>query len=492
LSNTDSNLVQLKPGDLSSSGRHIPVPFNLCIQDAGAVHDIRFESILRLVPGRRLTGLAHWQGNRIIAKLFFQPGSWQRKCSRDKQGIQVIMEAGISTPRLIESIDSDAAECGVLLIEYLENGEGLRHLIETAVDDEQCLSVLSQVVQIIARSHDAGLWQKDIHLGNFMLQDGRVYLLDGGDIGQSDGSLGLDTRLNNLALFFAQLTVDMDTQIPILLDEYVTNTGVAAVNREEFLQRVVQARTRRLKVLENKLFRSTTAHCCLKTRTRFLVYDRAIHSAAVERFVRNPDEFIDEDSVIKPGNSSTVSRIELDETSYVLKRYNIKNKWHGIKRLFRPSRAHHSWRNAAVLEMLGISTSHPYLLMEERILGVMRRRAFFLGEQIAGPTLAELIEADNGDEVMHALAQLQQYLTTFATYLISHGDMKASNFIFSDGCLYVLDLDSMKRHQQPATFARAYLKDLMRLQKNFLGTRYEDAVERMIVNLKTHKPGISQ
>jgi len=32
----------------------------------------------------------------------------------------------------------------------------------------------------------------------------------------------------------------------------------------------------------------------------------------------------------------------------------------------------------------------------------------------------------------------------------------------------------------------------MRLQKNFLGTRYEDAVERMIVNLKTHKPGISQ
>ena len=85
--------------------------------------------------------------------------------------------------------------------------------------------------------------------------------------------------------------------------------------------------------------------------------------------------------LIKDGNSATIARVEVDCQQWVIKRYNIKNFWHWLKRCWRPSRAAVSWRNAHLLEQLGIETPAPIAMLEQR-WGWLRGRAYYVSQCI--------------------------------------------------------------------------------------------------------------
>ena len=164
--------------------------------------------------------------------------------------------------------------------------------------------------------------------------------------------------------------------------------------------------------------------------------------------------------MLKDGNSSTVAMIKINERNYVLKRYNIKSFWHGISRAFRPSRAHHSWRNASVLEMLGVATAHPFLYLEERVFWLFRKRAYFLCEYIEGRDLGTAWEKQEVAISENEMVVLFRGLfKIMADYRISHGDMKATNFLLQDKELYVLDLDAMERNRSRSRFVEKFSKD---------------------------------
>ena len=69
-------------------------------------------------------------------------------------------------------------------------------------------------------------------------------------------------------------------------------------------------------------------------------------------------------------------------------------------------------------------------------------------------------------------------------YKISHGDMKATNFIFYEDKLLVLDLDAMKRHSNTKSFQRAIQKDLDRFMKNWRESPHEEEFRKIIYDLK--------
>jgi tRNA A-37 threonylcarbamoyl transferase component Bud32 len=143
-----------------------------------------------------------------------------------------------------------------------------------------------------------------------------------------------------------------------------------------------------------------------------------------------------------------------------------------------PSRAHHTWRNAWMLEMLGIATPHPFLMLEERVLWLFRRRAYFLMEKVPAANLIDQLESGDATpgEVAESFEKLFQILHA---YRISHGDMKATNFIFSDQKLYVLDLDAMRRHKSQSRFDTASARDLARFQQNWKGSEFEPVFTKM-------------
>ncbi len=478
--------------NLIAMGRHIPTPFHLALIDDGAEVLLKINTILRIVPGKRIVALCNWNKQTVIAKIFYRPGHWKQSILRDLRGMTSLREAGIPAPKVISQNSIADQNGAVLLIEYLKQANSLLSLFAGASTDAERYSIMAMGVGAIARCHKAGLWQRDIHLGNFMLSSDKVYVLDGGDIKGEGKPLDSKTRLQNLAVFFAQAPFAFDTKIPDLLKLYLktadallaSSTGVD-VSAAQLQASVTDARQKRLQNYERKLFRSSTAHRMLKNRHRFAVYDRNIHSPEIERFIENPDALLANAKMLKEGNSSTVAIVQLAGRDFVLKRYNVKGFLHGLKRLFQPSRAHISWRNAAMLGLLGIATPHAYLMIEERIMWLLRRRAWYLSEYVQSENLLDQVEKTDGGgvSVSTVVERFQELLKAMQTYRISHGDMKASNFIIRDGRLYVLDLDAMRHHRTASAAQLALEKDRERFRRNWDGTVFEPAVKKMLGEL---------
>ena len=458
-------------------------PFYLALSTG---ESLLIKRVFRFLPGRRLTALARRQDTPVVAKVFFRPGHWRRHLRREMQGIAALQSAAVPTPTVLQSIDG--ANGGAFLLEYLDGGRTLLDIAggqtSKTTDGRERVHAVRQAASLIGRCHRNGLWQQDAHLDNFMLHDGRLYLLDGAAVRRSAIRLKILFRFKarrNLALFFAQFPAFMDevdsSSLSDLLAVYQAESGMGFLHAS-FQKHVDAARRRRLRRYERKLFRSTSAHRAIRRRDGFLVYRRDLDSPGLHELAENPDRAINEGRILKRGNTSTVAEVTLDGAAYVLKRYNIKNFRHGLRLLLRPSRARRSWRNGLLLGMLGIATPRPCLMLEQRRLWLLRRRAYLLCEKVEGPTLESLIHENKASAAIDtALQQLKKVLAIFERHRISHGDMKASNFILSpDGGLHLLDLDAMTHHRTRHRHRRLLQKDHHRLLKNFNGSTHLPAL----------------
>jgi tRNA A-37 threonylcarbamoyl transferase component Bud32 len=469
--------------ELIIMGRHIPTPFGISVETEQGAVELKIDSLLRIVPGKRLVALSAWQNRTVIVKIFISNNRWKRGMLKDIAGINRLKQAHIPSPNLLLQTTTSDRKAGVLVIEYLRQGASLAALFDEAKSDEDKTEVLQMGVKAVADCHQAGLWQNDIHLDNFMLCAGIVYVLDGADIKSKGSVLDTETRLKNFAMFLAQFPVSQDEHWRELFDQYSKQaSGLTAEDAAGFTKRIIGARRNRLNAYERKLTRSTTANRCEQGSNFFYIYDRSIHSPELDRFIADPDSFITEEQLLKDGNSSTVAMVKINERNYVLKRYNIKSFWHGISRAFRPSRAHHSWRNASVLEMLGVATAHPFLYLEERVFWFFRKRAYFLCEYIEELDLGTAWEKQQLEVSENEIVGLfRDLFKIMADYRISHGDMKATNFMLQDKELYVLDLDSMIRNKSRESFTEKFSKDLKRFRKNWVGTSMEPEVETLLI-----------
>lgn len=468
--------------ELIAMGRQIPTPFGIRVETEQGTVELKIDSLLRVVPGKRLVALSTWQNNTVIVKIFINSNRWKRGMLKDIAGINRLKQARIPSPSLLLQTTTADKKGGVLIIEYLRQGASLATLFDEAKSEEGRTEILEMGVKAVADCHHAGLWQNDIHLDNFMLCAGVVYVLDGADIKRKGDSLDTDTRLKNFAMFLAQFPVSQDKQWRDLFDQYSKQApGLIADDAAGFSNRIIKARRKRLNVYERKLSRSTTANRSEQGANFYYIYDRSIHSPELDRFIADPDSFINGQQLLKDGNSSTVAMIKINERNYVLKRYNIKSFWHGISRAFRPSRAHHSWRNASVLEMLGVATAHPFLYLEERVFWLFRKRAYFLCEYIEGHDLGTAWEKQELEiSEIEIVALFRNLFKIMADYRISHGDMKATNFLLQGKILHVLDLDAMTRNVSKAKFTEKFSKDLLRFRKNWVGTSMEPEVETLL------------
>jgi tRNA A-37 threonylcarbamoyl transferase component Bud32 len=66
-----------------------------------------------------------------------------------------------------------------------------------------------------------------------------------------------------------------------------------------------------------------------------------------------------------------------------------------------------------------------------------------------------------------AARQVTDVLAQLALSAISHGDMKATNFILSERGAVVIDLDAMRKHDTAESFHRAQRRDLRRFMRNW-------------------------
>lgn len=431
---------------LRGAGWNVPAPPSLTLADGGRVD---FRAVLRWLPGRRLSGVAEWQGRPVFAKLFFGAGA-ARYAQREQAGLAALSAAGLPTPGVLTVFDLPGAV--LLLSEYLDGAITLEQALEATHENTRHLV---ESLALLGRLHGAGLVHDDLHLGNFLFHGETPWLIDGDGVHAASPGQCVD----NLALFLSQLPLADDAQRAALLAAYAR-----PVDPELLDAAVTGCRQRRLRRFLGKTLRNCTQFAVDRTARRFSTYLRAADDVLAP-LLTDPDAALAAGRLLKDGGTCTVAALETGRAPLVIKRYNLKHWRHALSRAWRPSRAWHSWLAAHRLAFYGIATPPPLAMLEERF-GPLRGRAFLLTGWCPGDNLLHVLDA--GQEPPPPLATaIESLFAVLHRVRITHGDLKATNLLWHAGRLFLIDLDATVEHRNAAAFRRAWRRDRARFLRNW-------------------------
>jgi tRNA A-37 threonylcarbamoyl transferase component Bud32 len=438
----------------------------------GAAAKVSCESALRVVSGKRSSHLARWNERDVFVKLFFHKRRARLHWQREKSGIETLVGRSLQTPALLYAGWIPTQRSYVLITEALTGSRTLADAWAREPDAGGRLKLLSTVVTALAQQHQAGVVQTDLHPGNFLLVDRQVYSIDASTIKTQERALPRDVSLANLGLLLAQFEPGFDRQANQLLVTYASSRHWQISEDDAWSLRahIDEAREKRKQQFMKKIFRECSAFARRADRKMILVYDKCYASEGFQDLYRNPDSVFAEGRglYLKRGNTSTVVRATVDGTEVVVKRYNIKGPWHGIRRALRRTRASISWENANLMRFYGIATPRPIAFVEKRT-GPAKRTSYFVSEYARGQSYRDYFAVatasqESGDHLADRFAAM---LATLCRYRMGHGDMKATNLIIVAGNPYLVDLDGMRQYKSAAGFARAHQRDIRRFLKNW-------------------------
>ncbi len=444
--------------EIIDAQREIKTPFCLKVnRPEGSQSELHVESILRLLPAKRVVAKAFDNGKPVLLKIFLGRSA-DKYATRERMGVQAINQCGVKTPDLLW--EGDLKDGHVLAFEFLSDTVSLYDRWERASEAIERLDILAQVVKIISCLHAHGVVQTDIHLDNFLMSAGEIYTIDGGSIErQSSGPLPESASSQNLALFFAQLYPRYDAMIGQAFQQYESSrewkqneTRVQVLRREVEVCREV-----RKKHYIKKIFRETTRFICHSSFNRFEVYERAAVNDELSALIQAPDIAIESGATLKSGNLSTVALVHHQDRSLVIKRYNIKNLPYGFKKAFQKSAAWYLWRSAHYMEFLGIPSLKPIALIANRG-NPLRSTTYIITEYLDGRNASEHLfnmEKQNGE--LKAIADI---LNDLSSAKVSLGKLSAASFLMTAEGPRIINLDGIREYNSQSEFAHAFSKDL--------------------------------
>ena len=447
------------------------------------------QQLLRHVPGKRLVFRGEYRNTPVIIKLFVHKKRAKVHWQRELDGAQRLLDKQILTPAIIFAGRTDEG-IEVLIFEYIQ-GESLAQFWNTSSYADK-LEKLKACMQVLTQHHKAALAHQDLHYANFYLaQSGEIYTLDGEEVKVFSRPLNINARLKNLAVFLAQSFDIKSADYLLLLDYYAQLNALLTKGWEAyFLKLIKQHQHWRIKHYLKKIFRNctdvvtgegvasksvtdnNTAQKSMNPENqsyRFLLR-REYDSPRIRALLQAPEHYFNADTSVflKQGNTCTVKRVRLDNEELVIKRYNPKGAVYELSHKGRMSRARKSWKNAHLLQFMGIATPAPVAVVEHNnALG--KCRSYFISRYQPGEDSWTFFCSDqHNEESKHCAAQsILNILDKLAQYRITHGDLKGSNFIIHQEQVYLIDLDAMKQHSWQRSFKQQEQKDHRRFLKNW-------------------------
>ncbi len=436
---------------------------------------LRCERMLRIVPARRAAFLGTLESQSVFVKLFLKRHQAKRHVRREVQGYLLLKELAIPTPKLICAYEALEGGLGLVIFEYLSGCKSLKTIIEKAESGEESLALLAECVRVMARMHEGGIVGLDPHFDNFLVRKDEIYVADCASIARKH--VGQKIFFKNLALFLAQLSVSKRELLVPLTKIYLAERSLPC-NESSItpqLKNIERYQNIRLRKLYKKVFRESTRIAMSRSFWNRVLYDRewfgqgADPLTMVEREIQHKDC-----TLLKGGRTSTLFLINLGRKPVVVKRYNTKGVLHVIRKAISPSRASKSWALAHVLEMIGIPTPKPIAMIEKR-LGPFRGISYYVYEYVEGIEAQKFFMGGIAEEQILMATKLAELFKALASYCISHGDTKATNYIIAPCGPYILDLDGMKIHRHRFLFKKRFKRNVERFMANWEGI--EDTLE---------------
>lgn len=433
--------------------------------------------VVRVVPNKRLVCKALWNNQHVYAKLFIGINA-KRYAQRDEQGVRTLVNANIATPDLLYVGIIEAVDVLIFKAIAAQNADVLYQQLLNSQQNPARLQLLLQLTSIVAQMHNANLQQTDLYFKNFLRDAEVVYAIDGDGIKPFSTLFKKRKKQRNLATLLSKLD-GLDTGW--IKDCYAQYCKQTAAEYSPFELAKLYALTQKLRqktansYADKKVFRTCTDVKVSQTFKQFTALSSDFDAKNLN--VEPLDSALNNSqNRLKSGNTCTVGSAIIANQQVVIKRYNIKNCWHGFKLGVSQSRAAKSWANAHRLTIFNIATAKPLALIEARF-GWIKRRAYFLSANINAPDIAEFF-AQTSDLATKQRVAYETALLFYKLNLlqISHGDCKASNIKIVEGKPVLIDLDSMQSHACAWWFEKKHIKDLKRLMQNWANNPETSAI----------------
>lgn len=456
--------------DLHAANFAFNKPFCLRFSDKQAFFS---EKVIRLIPKRRMVAFGTWHGKPAVAKMFFDSRKAKSQMEKDIAGIRSLQKCKIPTPELLHEGQSEDRRIHVLVFERIMDSRNLEEIWYERHNIEEVLPILKAVVIEIATQHVLGLLQHDLHLKNFLLTEKTIYTLDGAQIEIFPHLLSRQVSVNNLVLFLSQLGVDVENYQEVLFKHYAEARGWS-LKPEDFVDLFVQIKKWndiRWHKYEKKIFRNSTQFVRLNKWKMSGMMNRSFEGPQLMAFLAQPESAFNNPAakLLKAGNSATVIKVRMDGRDYVIKRYNMKDFWHRLRRCLRKTRAASCWRLANKLNLFGIPTATPVAYVENHVCGI-RGVSYFVMEHISGEHAGDYFHRhfNRNDKIQNMVKRIGALLKNVAKVDVTHGDLKITNILIDAAEQPVLiDLDGAAEHATLHGLRKAWQKELTRFLMNF-------------------------
>jgi len=431
------------------------------------------DEIIRIIPGKRLVAFGTWQEKPVVAKLFFDKKHAKRHMEEDLAGVERLRENKIPTPPIYYYGICKDKRIYILLFKRIFDAKSLHDIWLKKKNPERLLPALKGVTVELATQHVLGILQNDLHLKNFLLTRKKIYTLDGAQIELFPVLLSKKTSMHNFALFLSQLGVGTEELQMKLFNHYASSRGwlLKPEDTTELFMMIKKWNHERWLRYQKKIFRESSEFACMETWSKWGVYDRNYAKPEFERFLHDPEMAFHHATavVLKAGRSSTVIKVTLDQQELVIKRYNLKNFWHRLRRCLRTTRAATSWRLAQKMKLFGIPTAKPVAFIEKKYFG-LRGKSYYVMEYVPGEHGGSYFMRHRGEEekVNEMVARIAKLLKNLAKLEVTHGDLKITNVLIDDQeNPRLIDLDGAAEHAALSSLRAGWRKEIKRFLENF-------------------------
>lgn len=429
-------------------------------------------TIVRIVPGKRLLVFGIWKNKAVAAKIFFD----KRHMERELKGLDIFKKNKIPSPTIWFQGKSADGNAYVLVMHRYLNARNLLEMWQEKANIAEVHHAICASLVELATQHVLSIRQHDLHLNNFLItKHNHIVSLDAADVSILPRKLTKNESMEHIALFISQLgALEKEQQIGFFLFYAKTRGWILTPNDvPEFLLMIKKHHEQRWRAFQEKIMRASSQFGVIRKINLRGMYDRHYANEKLLQYLHQPELFFQDSSleILKAGRSSTVGKINLGHRTIVIKRYNIKNIWHHLRRAFRTTRAQCCWRFAHKLNLFYVATAKPIAYIEKSTLGC-KSTSYFISEYIAGTPAQDYFAnaqvKEPPEEVNAIIGRVVNLLKQLCSLEVSHGDLKITNILLDEGKQPIMiDFDGAKEHESLHGLHKAWRKEIQRFLLNF-------------------------